>query len=198
MCAVIFSIISLVSLSVSSIHEDRGTLSLEPYTRTKKIASLAILLASCCDIGRIFNRVPEYAALLTVFNKLLPAFIGQATVVFTMMHVFCYIGMYTFGGSIYPEHPMWAMKDFPGNLYFMLNFNTYKEGMVTLYMLLIVNNWNLIAANFVSVTSGTSYLYFMAFQIAVVTIGLNCVTSFFIGNLSNKLEEELEVRGVGR
>ena len=33
-----------------------------------------------------------------------------------------------------------------------------------------------------------------AFQIAVVTIGLNCVTSFFIGNLSNKLSEELEVR----
>lgn len=28
----------------------------------------------------------------------------------------------------------------------------------------------------------------------VVTIGLNCVTSFFIGNLSNKLSEELEVR----
>lgn len=26
----------------------------------------------------------------------------------------------------------------------------------------------------------------------MVTIGLNCVTSFFIGNLSNKLSEELE------
>jgi hypothetical protein len=65
--------------------------------------------------------------------------------------------------------------------------------MVTLFMLLIVNNWNLISANFVQVTSGAAYLYFMAFQIMVVTVGLNCVTSFFIGNLSNKLEAELAV-----
>lgn len=59
---------------------------------------------------------------------------------------------------------------------------------------MIVNNWNLIAANFVALTGGASYLYFMAYQIAVVTIGLNCVTSFFIGNLSNKLVEELEAQ----
>ena len=111
-----------------------------------------------------------------------------------MMHVFCYVGMYVFGGRIYPEDPMWAAKEFPANLYYRLNFNTYKEGMITLFMLLIVNNWNVISANFVAVSSGASYLYFMAFQIAVVIIGLNCVTSFFIGTLSNKLEEELEVR----
>lgn len=138
--------------------------------------------------------MPEYSALLTVFNKLLPAFIGQATVVFTMMHVFCYIGMYVFGGKIYASDPMWAEKDFAGNLYYLLNFNSYREGMITLFMLLIVNNWNLISANFVAVTSAASYLYFMGFQIAVVTIGLNCVTSFFIGNLSNKLVEELQVK----
>lgn len=29
---------------------------------------------------------------------------------------------------------MWAERDFAGNLYYMLNFNTYKEGMVTLFM----------------------------------------------------------------
>lgn len=50
----------------------------------------------------------------------------QATVVFTMMHFFTYVGMYCFGGRIYPSHPMWAEKDFAGNLYYLLNFNTYK------------------------------------------------------------------------
>jgi hypothetical protein len=54
-------------------------------------------------IGRIFSRVPEYAALFQVFRKMLPAFIGQATVVFTLMHVFTYIGMFVFGGKIYPQ-----------------------------------------------------------------------------------------------
>ena len=225
--AVVFSLVALVSWIVA-LREDGGVLRVEPYTRPKKAASLAILLSSCCDIGRIFDRLPEYAALLVVFKKLLPAFAGQATVVFTLMHVFCYVGMYKFGGKVTSEDPMWADKDFPGNLYYCLNFNTYPEGMgtykrhgaegkemgvdhccltpffshtihtcihaVTLFALLIVNNWNLIAANFVALTGSASYLYFMAYQIAVVTIGLNCVTSFFIGNLSNKLVEELEAQ----
>ncbi len=78
--------------------------------------------------------MPEYAALLTVFNKLFPAFIGQATVVFTMMHLFCYVGMYLFGGMITRSDPMWAGRDFPASLYYLLNFNTYKQGMVTLFM----------------------------------------------------------------
>lgn len=78
--------------------------------------------------------MPEYSALCTVFAKLFPAFVGQATVVFTMMHVFCYVGMYVFGGRITEADPMWAEKDFAGNLYYLLNFNTYKEGMVTLFM----------------------------------------------------------------
>lgn len=117
--------------------------------------------------------MPEYSALLTVFSKLFPAFVGQATVVFTMMHVFCYVGMYvlshpahcdarchgmstphglaqspsilarqttttthrySFGGRITPNDPMWEKRDFALNLYYLLNFNTYKEGMVTLFM----------------------------------------------------------------
>jgi len=65
---------------------------------------------------------------------------------------------------------------------------------VTLFCLLIGNNINLITVNFIALTSAASYMYFMAYQITVVVIGLNCVTSFFIGNLSSKLVEELEVR----
>jgi len=36
-----------------------------------------------------------------VFKELLvPAFLGQATVIFTLMHLFCYLGMYLFGGRV--------------------------------------------------------------------------------------------------
>lgn len=63
-----------------------------------------------------------------------------------------------------------------------------------MFCLLIVNNINLITINFITLTSAWSYMYFIAYQITVVVIGLNCVTSFFIGNLSSKLVEELEVR----
>lgn len=39
-------------------------------------------------------RLPEYAALLRVAGRLfLPAFLGQAAVIFTLFHVFTYMGM---------------------------------------------------------------------------------------------------------
>lgn len=41
---------------------------------------------------------------------------------------------YSFGGRITPNDPMWEERDFALNLYYLLNFNTYKEGMVTLFM----------------------------------------------------------------
>jgi hypothetical protein len=100
--------------------------------------------------------------------------------------------MYLFGGRIYPSQPIWATLPFPGSLYYLLNFNTYREGMLTLFMLLVVNNWNQISAQFVRVTHPAAYLFFMAYQVLVVTIALSCVTSFFITHLSNQLGEELE------
>lgn len=102
-----------------------------------------------------------------------------------------------------------------------MNFNTYKEGMMTLFQLLAVNDWNIISANFsevhrmkcagfapkhpVALTftthsppkqitgTGWSYVFFMLYHVMVTMVGLSCVTSFFISHLSARLEEELEV-----
>ncbi len=51
------------------------------------------------------------------------------------MHVFCYLGMYFFGGRIDASQPHWATLPVPASLYYLLNFNTYREGMLTLFML---------------------------------------------------------------
>jgi hypothetical protein len=55
-CAIGLSILAFIAL-FSGVHSDAGSLSMEPYTRPKMAASLAILLASICDIGR-YRRVP--------------------------------------------------------------------------------------------------------------------------------------------
>ena len=87
---------------------------------------------------------------------------------------------YCFGGRVDPSNPLWVDKAFPQNLFYLyvykwylhvqhkasfglltispppshhnrLNFNTYKEGMMTLFILLVVNDWNIISGNFVQV-----------------------------------------------
>ena len=45
-------------------------------------------------MNRVTARLPEYAALLRVAGRLfLPAFLGQAAVILTLLHVFTYLGM---------------------------------------------------------------------------------------------------------
>lgn len=50
-----------------------------------------------------------------------------------------------------PSQAIWAAKTFPNNLYYLLNFNTYLEGIITLFMLMVGNNFNVISGNFVQV-----------------------------------------------
>lgn len=49
--AIVFSFVAFVSW-MCALVEDKGVLTLEPYTQGKAAASLFTLLASCCDIGR--------------------------------------------------------------------------------------------------------------------------------------------------
>ncbi|GAB5036822.1 two-pore calcium channel [Nannochloropsis oceanica] len=187
-------LVAMGSAVFALLSEDGDVATLEAEQSTsKKVASLFLLLASSFDVFCLANRISEYAALLKVFKDLLvPAFLGQATVIFTLMHVFCYLGMYFFGGRIEASQAHWAALPVPASLYYLLNFNTYREGMLTLFMLMVVNNWNLISEQFVAVTHPAAYVYFMAFQVLMVTVALSCITSFFITHLSSQLEEELE------
>jgi hypothetical protein len=140
------AVASFISLLVA-LPKDNWVLTLaDDHSPCKKAASALILLAATCDVASaVFRRIVEFAALLTVLERLIPAFIGQATVVFTLMHVFTYIGMYMFGGKIHPDQPQWhpsvletKARAYPENMYYLLNFNTYREGMLTLFMLLVV------------------------------------------------------------
>ena len=49
--AILFSLSAFISWMYALV-DDKGVLSLEPYTRGKAAASIFILLASCCDMCR--------------------------------------------------------------------------------------------------------------------------------------------------
>lgn len=49
--AILFSFAAFVSW-MCALVDDKGVLTLEPYTRSKAAASIFILLASCCDMCR--------------------------------------------------------------------------------------------------------------------------------------------------
>ncbi|CAN0401426.1 unnamed protein product, partial [Scytosiphon promiscuus] len=66
--------------------------------------------------------------------------------------------------------------------YYENNFNSYPEGLVTLFELLVVNNWNMIITGYIhaSPLGRWTYLYFLSFITLAVTLALNVLTAIFM------------------
>lgn len=77
--------------------------------------------------------------------------------------------------------------------YYLMNFNDLMMSMVTLFVLIVVNNWYLIVAMYVNVQGGRTIirLYFLIFYYFGVIIGLNIVIAFAIDMYAavSRLEE---------
>ena len=94
-------------------------------------------------------------------------------------------GVLWFGGKVTSETESLLMDtSFPNN-YYLNNFNDLGNGFVTLFSLMVVNNWQLISQVFVDIT-GSNYtrIYFVLFFYICVVIGLNIVVAFAIDMFS--------------
>ena len=83
--------------------------------------------------------------------------------------------------------------------YYPNNFNDVASGIVTLFELLIVNNWFVISSGFEAVTpTWWARLYFISFWVVGVLICLNVVVAFAIDSfLSNSSDESEQVIRAG-
>ena len=66
------------------------------------------------------------------------------------------------------------------NIYVYNNFNDFATGLVTLFELLVVNNWWVIAEMYTDVTNKWSRLFFASFYFWAVLIVVNLVVAFVI------------------
>ena len=73
----------------------------------------------------------------------LPFLTGPIILILTAMHIFVYIGMALWEGTVDVEE-----QESNGNveyLYYLNNFNSYREGCITVFNVLVVNDWHEIA-----------------------------------------------------
>ncbi|CAN0165551.1 unnamed protein product, partial [Phaeothamnion confervicola] len=119
--------------------------------------------------------------------RIMPAIWAQAAVIYALFHVYAYIGILAFAGiesnADFGDAEM-AYQPY----YYLINFNSYGRAMVTLFCLLVVNNWYIIAAGYAefSPLGRWCYLYFLSFQIVGVMVALNVLTAIFINAFNAK------------
>ncbi|GJM93578.1 hypothetical protein PR202_ga10144 [Eleusine coracana subsp. coracana] len=128
-------------------------------------------------------------------------------IVFCTLCVYCSIGLQIFGGLVYAGNPKLEETDLFGNdvvsslmstfvpldifSYLLFNFNDYPSGMVTLFNLLVMGNWQVWMESYLHLT-GTSWslIYFVSFYLISVLLLLNLIVAFVLEAFFAEMELE--------
>lgn len=113
---------------------------------------------------------------------MLPALAGPLFLILSTLHVFAYVGMALWGGAI--DVAKLANNKHITPLYYLNNFNTYPQGLVTLFNILVVNDWHAIAEIFLYADRCNHKIIVYPFFITMILVGvfimINVITAFFV------------------
>ena len=123
-------------------------------------------------------------------SEVIPALLGPILLIISAMHIFAYLGMAIWGGKVVCG----ANPDLTP-YYDLNNFNTYLSGVITLFQVLVVNDWHAIALVFIlpaghTVTNALVYPFFIVANLALTSVLLNVMIAFFVNAFVTKATDK--------
>jgi hypothetical protein len=130
--------------------------------------------------------MPQWQVIERTITSLIGPFTNLLLVTFTLYLVFSIIADRAFGGLANNNENRILRDQSVPDLYIEMNFNDLSNSFVTLFTLMIINNWFVIVQMFVVVT-GTVWArtFFVAFYFLSVIVVLNIVVAFAIDMYSS-------------
>jgi hypothetical protein len=148
-----------------------------------------ILMGRAIDMMRIMRFFQMFRDVVRRSADVLPALAGPIVLVLTTLHIFVYMGMAIWGGAVHVGSHQGEIN----YLYDLNNFNSYQEGVVTMFQVLVVNDWHAIAEVFLYADRCSSpyivYPFFILGNLIGVSIMLNVLTAFFVESFVTKLQD---------
>mmetsp|Transcript_10090 Transcript_10090/g.18906 ORF Transcript_10090/g.18906 Transcript_10090/m.18906 type:complete len:671 (+) Transcript_10090:60-2072(+) len=149
-----------------------------------------LLLGRAIDMIRVMRLSTIFRSIVKRSGEVLPALVGPLALVLTSLHIFTYSGMVIWGGAI----SVGAHNDRVTPLYDLNNFNDYPSGLLTMFNILVVNDWQTIAGVYLTADRFSSpfivYPFFIGANLIGVNIFLNVLTAFFVGAFVTKVEKK--------
>mmetsp|Transcript_7243 Transcript_7243/g.17642 ORF Transcript_7243/g.17642 Transcript_7243/m.17642 type:complete len:381 (-) Transcript_7243:2072-3214(-) len=141
-----------------------------------------LLMGRAIDMVRVMRFFPIFRDVVRRSSDVLPAMAGPLVLLLSVIHEFVFFGMAIWNGAIDVDGLMQNKILTP--LYCLNNFNSYPEGLVTVFNLLIVNDWHSIAEVYLYAEWNASPYVVYPFFVSVICIGvfimLNVITAFFV------------------
>ncbi|CAM6046974.1 unnamed protein product [Sphagnum compactum] len=140
-----------------------------------------LLIARLLRLTRLLVLVEQYKVLVSTFFKLIPSVMPYLGVTFCSMCLFCILGNQVFGGLVYAGNPKLPGSEIAINDYMVNNFNDFPSGMVTLFNILVLGNWQVWMDGYAQLTGKWwTVFYFWGFYVLGVLFLFNLVAAFVL------------------
>ncbi|KDP24122.1 hypothetical protein JCGZ_25779 [Jatropha curcas] len=156
-----------------------------------------LLLARMLRLIRLLMHVQSYRAFVATFLTLIPSLMPYLGTIFCVLCIYCSLGIQIFGGLVNAGNPDLESTDLAESDYLLFNFNDYPNGMVTLFNLLVMGNWQIWMQGYKQLAgSSWTLVYFISFYLITVLLLLNLVVAFvleaFFAEMDLEKPEECE------
>ena len=143
-----------------------------------------VLLVRLLRLGRLIIEVPYFRLISQTLLKVSSQAYRMGSVLFCVVCFFDAVGVHLFGGALHRgPSSLNGTGDYVSNNFFAVNYNDFCSGVVSLFALLVVNNWTVQCAALEAATGRVfvTRAFFVAFHICSVLIVNNLVVSFVVG-----------------
>lgn len=157
-----------------------------------------IILLRILKLSNLLSEIWQWRLIMDTTRALFTPFWVVMLSTFILFYIFAQIGERAFGGLVQNNDlQILTTTDFP-DTYTLMNMNDMVASFITLFAVMVVNNWQVLVAVFTTV-SGTnwSWWYFIIFYFFSVIVITNIVISFVIdmyGNVSDLQDEKDKMR----
>ncbi|XP_078168140.1 two-pore channel 1 isoform X2 [Carex rostrata] len=100
-----------------------------------------LLIARMLRLIRLLLQVKRFRAFVATFLNLIPSLAPYLGMIFCVLCFYCSLGLQLFGGIVNSQNPKLQDTELYDNDYVLFNFNDYPNGMVTLFNLVVMGNW---------------------------------------------------------
>jgi len=172
---------------------------LSRYNSFEKVFT-AIIFIRALKMLTLMYEVKSLRIIIETMKNLIEPIGNMMSVLLIIYYIFALFGMLFFGGKIKKNlpYPLVQGTNTVPATYHLDNFNDFISSMVTLFTLMVVNNWMVQVSQFIVVMSYENVnenlvrLYFIAFFQLSVVIGINLVVAFVLDmyGSTERLDEE--------
>lgn len=141
----------------------------------------AIVIVRIIRLTIYLDEIKTFRIIMESVKCLLAPFWSILTVLYSIFFIYALAGMWLFGGLITADTEAIRNNDSTPANWGLENFNDFPSSLVTLFSLMVVNNWMITVEMYTIIWGSRSVLiFFVSFYAIAVLVGLNIIVCFAI------------------